>query len=80
VSARRSTWTVWNVRAEVERQLPKTASALASSRHQETADAITAAVLARSVCIEPPPPQDEPEELRRHGGESVFTQHGAARL
>jgi TrwC relaxase len=31
VSARRSTWTVWNVRAEVERQLRNTVPALAPS-------------------------------------------------
>ena len=55
VSARHSTWTAWNVRAEVERQLRKTVPALAPGRHRETADAIIEAVLARSVCVEPPP-------------------------
>ena len=79
VSARRSTWTVWNVRAEVERQLRKTVPALAPGRHGETADAIIEAVLARSVCVEPPPLHSEPHELRRPGGESVFIQHAAAR-
>ena len=79
VSTRRSTWTVWNVRAEVERQLRKTVPALTPGRHRETVGAIIEAVLARSVCVEPPPQQDEPSELRRPGGESVFTQHAAAR-
>jgi hypothetical protein len=67
------------VRAEVERQLRKTVPALAPGRHRETVDAITEAALARSVCVEPPPPRGEPAELRRPGGESVFTQHAAAR-
>jgi hypothetical protein len=79
VSARRSTWTVWNVRAEVERPLRKTVPALAPGLHRETVDAITEAALARSVCVEPPPLRGEPVELRRPGEESVFTQH-AARL
>jgi hypothetical protein len=79
VSARRSTWTVWNVRAEVERQLRKRIPALPPDRHRETADAITEAALARSVCVEPPSLHDEPVELRRPDGESVFTQHAAAR-
>jgi len=79
VSARRSTWTVWNVRAEVERQLRKTIPALAPGLHRETVGAITEAALARSVCVEPPPLRGEPAELRRPGGESVFTQHAAAR-
>jgi conjugative relaxase-like TrwC/TraI family protein len=80
VSARRSTWTVWNVRAEVERQLRKTLPALAPGQHRAAADAITEAALGRSVCIEPPLLLDEPAELRRLGGESVFTQHAAARF
>jgi conjugative relaxase-like TrwC/TraI family protein len=80
VSARRSTWTVWNLRAEVERQLRKTLPALVPGQHREAADAITEAALARSVCVEPPPLLDEPTEMRRPCGESVFTQHAAARF
>ncbi len=81
VAARRSTWTVWNVRAEVERLLRTDVPSLPAERHRELADTITALAVspACSVSLEAPAMLDEPTELRRADGESVFTEHAATR-
>ena len=81
VAARRSTWTVWNVRAEVERLLRAEVPSLPPELHRELADAITALAVspAHSLSVEAPALLDEPAELRRADGESVFTEHGAGR-
>ena len=81
VSASRSTWTVWNLRAEVERQIRCTLPFLAPDRHRMVADTVTALALspARSVCVEAPSFLNEPPELRRADGSSVFTEHAAGR-
>jgi conjugative relaxase-like TrwC/TraI family protein len=81
VSARRSTWTVWNVRAEVERLLRTSVSSLELERHRPVADAVTALAVspAHSISVEAPSLVDEPAELRRSDGESVFTEHAAGR-
>jgi hypothetical protein len=51
VAARRSTWTVWNVRAEVERLLRAEVPSLPPERHRELAEAVTAlAVSPRTPC------------------------------
>ena len=67
VSARRSTWTVWNVRAEVERLLRTEVPSLPAERHRELADAVTAIAVspACSMSVEAPVMLDEPPELRR---------------
>jgi conjugative relaxase-like TrwC/TraI family protein len=82
VAARRSTWTVWNIRAEVERQLRTEIPALPPGRHRETADTVTALAIspAFSIACEVPSPLDEPPVLRRSDGEPVFTRHGAERF
>ena len=82
VASRRSTWTVWNIRAEVERQLRTGPPALPPARHRKTADAITALAVspAYSIACEPPSPLNEPPQLRRCDGESVFTRHAADRF
>jgi conjugative relaxase-like TrwC/TraI family protein len=79
VAARRSTWTAWHVRAEVERLLRAEVTFRAPERHREIADAVTALAVSPAFCIscEPLSPLDEPPELRRSDGESVFTRHGA---
>jgi ATP-dependent exoDNAse (exonuclease V) alpha subunit len=43
---------------------------------------VTALAVSQAFCIscEPPSPLDEPPELRRSDGESVFTRHGADRF
>src|SRR5258708_38324576 len=81
VAAKRSTWTPWNIRAEAERLLRTSGPALDPERHRDLADAITAlAVSPRfSVSVEAPALLDEPPELRREDGESVFTVHAAGR-
>jgi conjugative relaxase-like TrwC/TraI family protein len=81
VSARRSTWTVWNVRAEVERLLRCEVPALPPDRHREVADAVTALAVSPSfsISVEAPSLLDEPSELRRGDGESVFSEHAAGR-
>jgi hypothetical protein len=81
VAARRSTWTTWNVRAEVERLLRAEGPPLPPGRHREIADAVTALALSPAFClsVEAPSLLNEPPELRRGDGESVFTEHGAGR-
>jgi conjugative relaxase-like TrwC/TraI family protein len=81
VAARRSTWTVWNVRAEVERLLRAEVPFLPPERHRELADTVTALAVSPAHClsVEAPALLDEPAELRRTDGESVFTEHAAGR-
>ncbi len=81
VAARRSVWTAWNIRAEAERLLRAEAPALNPGRHRQIADAITALAISPkySVSVDAPALLDEPPELRRDDGESVFDEHGAAR-
>jgi conjugative relaxase-like TrwC/TraI family protein len=79
LSTRRSTWTAWNVRAEIERQLRATLPALPPASHPATAETLTAMVLTKSVRIDPPALLNEPPELRRPDGDPVFTQHAASR-
>jgi conjugative relaxase-like TrwC/TraI family protein len=81
VAARRSTWTRWNVHAEAERVLRARLPQLDPERHRDLAGAITDLALSprHSICVEAPALLDEPAELRRADGESVFTVHGAGR-
>jgi conjugative relaxase-like TrwC/TraI family protein len=79
VATRRSTWTIWNVRAEAERLLRSEVRGLTPERHRDLADAVTALAISHSICVEAPALLDEPPELRREDGESVFTEHGAGR-
>jgi conjugative relaxase-like TrwC/TraI family protein len=82
VAARRSTWTVWNLRAEAERQIRSSLPFLPPEEHRPVAEKVTgmAASPARSICVEAPSVLDEPTELRRSDGSSVFTVHGASRF
>ncbi|HEX3961978.1 MAG TPA: AAA family ATPase [Trebonia sp.] len=81
VAHRRSTWTTWNIRAEAERQLRTSVPALDPARHRDLADAITTLAISPrySISVEAPALLDEPPELRRTDGESVFTEHAAGR-
>jgi len=79
VAARRSTWTVWNVRAEVERVLRNEVAFISPKHHRELAEAVTALAVANSLSVEAPSLLDEPADLRRGNGESVFIEHAAAR-
>jgi conjugative relaxase-like TrwC/TraI family protein len=81
VSASRSTWTVWNLRAEAERQIRASLPPLSPERHREVADTVTTLAVSpsRSISVESPALLNEPTELRRADGASVFTQHAATR-
>ena len=82
VSARRSTWTRWNIRAEAERVLRTEIPGLTPGQHAELAQILTDLAIdgGPSICVEAPCMLDEPDELRRSDGESVFTEHGAGRF
>jgi conjugative relaxase-like TrwC/TraI family protein len=82
VSVVRSTWTVWNLRAEAERQIRLALPFLTPGRHRATADKVTAlaASPARSISVEAPSLLDEPTELRRTDGSPVFSVHTAGRF
>jgi hypothetical protein len=73
---------VWNLRAEAERQIRFTLPFLPPERHRAVADNVTALATspARSVSVEAPALLDDPPDLRRSDGESVFTEHGAGRF
>jgi conjugative relaxase-like TrwC/TraI family protein len=81
VSLHRCTWTVWNLRAEAERVLRAECRFGSLEEHRRAAEAVTAVAVSpgMSVCVEAPALLDEPPALRREDGESVFTEHGAAR-
>jgi conjugative relaxase-like TrwC/TraI family protein len=81
VSAARSTWTAWNVRAEAERQIRSAMPFLPPEQHRTVADTVTALAVSpsRSLSVEAPALLDEPPELRRSDGASVFTEHSAGR-
>jgi conjugative relaxase-like TrwC/TraI family protein len=81
VALRRSTWTAWNLRAEAERVIRTEIPAITPERHRQLADTVTTLALSprHSVWVEAPALLDEPPELRREDGESVFTEHAAGR-
>jgi len=81
VSANRSTWTRWNLRAEAERLLRAECHLATPAEHRQSAEAVVAMAIspALSLCTDAPALLNEPPSLRRADGESVFTQHGAAR-
>ncbi|MFD0636360.1 ATP-dependent RecD-like DNA helicase [Catenulispora yoronensis] len=78
----RSTWTVWNLRAEAERSARIEHGVSTPAEHQELVSAIVAAAVspAHSIRVDAPALLDEPASLRRSDKESVFTEHGAARF
>jgi AAA domain/TrwC relaxase len=73
----RSTWQMWHVRAEVERQVR--AAEVPVERAGALADLLVDEVLhRRSVALVPPPDGiEDPEALRRTDGSSVYTVAGA---
>jgi conjugative relaxase-like TrwC/TraI family protein len=81
VALRRSTWTMWNLRAEAERVIRTSTPGLTPERHRDLADTVTTLALSPkySVSVEATALLDEPPELRRENGESVFTEHAADR-
>ncbi len=81
VATKRSTWTVWNIRAEAERLARYAYSFSSQAEHRETVIAIvTEAVSPQlSISVEAPALADEPPALRREDGEPMFTEHAAGR-
>jgi len=81
VSAQRSTWARWNLRAEAERLLRTECRLTTLGQHRQAAEAIVTMAIspALSICADAPALLDEPPALRRADGESVFVQHAAAR-
>jgi hypothetical protein len=81
VSAQHSTWTRWNLHAEAERLLSAECHLATADDHRRAAEAIVALAIspALSICTDAPALLNEPPSLRRAGGESIFTQHAAAR-
>jgi conjugative relaxase-like TrwC/TraI family protein len=81
VEESRSTWTRWNLHAEAER-LVRAEHRFESLDAQKRAVALVVeeAISERhAVRVDAPPITNEPKQLRRAGGESVFTQHAAER-
>jgi conjugative relaxase-like TrwC/TraI family protein len=81
VSARRPVWTIWNLRAGTERLLRTELRRVDPQQHRDLAEQVTALAASPrfSLSAEAPAMLDEPAELRRADGESVFTEHAAAR-
>ena len=81
VAEMRSTWTVWNLRAEVERLARIGARFDTSAEHDRFVADVVERTIAPEVCIRVDAPAllDEPVRLRRSDGASVFTEHAAAR-
>jgi len=81
VASQRSTWTVWNLYAEAERQLRPLRFATAADREAATEAVIAQATSpALSIRIAEPELVIEPLELTRASdGQSIFRQHGGER-
>ncbi len=77
----RSTWTAWNIRAGAERLIRTSGAATTPARHARLARQVTERALSpgHSIPVTAPALVTEPAALQRPGGESVFTDHGAAR-
>ena len=83
----RSTWTVWNLRAEADRLLREPpASAVAGGLaftdpaiRDAMLEQVVAVAVTKSVLMTTEPQLEEPRALRRPDGVSVFVQHAAAR-
>ena len=75
----RSTWQVWHVRAEAERQVR--AAGIAPALIERVVDTLVdLAIETRSVPLSIVDPIVEPDALRRASGESMYTTHGATRF
>jgi hypothetical protein len=79
MEATRATWQVWHVRAEAERQI-RTVD-IPAEQSAATVDLLVSEVLdQRSVALAVPPDEiEEPIELRRTDGSSVYTVAGVDR-
>jgi len=80
VAGERSTWTVWNLRAQAER-LARSQNPASPEEHAALVAQILAKAVspAHSVQVTAPALISEPVELQRSDGSSVFEQHAATR-
>ena len=78
LTAKRSTWTPWNVDAEASRLLRAHRFDTPADRDRALAE-IVDAVAARAVLLTPPEQASTPEPLRRSDGSSAFRHHRAER-
>jgi hypothetical protein len=72
----RSTWQMWHVRAEAERQV-RTADLTAGQAHAMVELLVDEVLDRRSMALARPDRIEEPEPLRRVDGSSVYTVAGA---
>ncbi|HEY1915852.1 MAG TPA: MobF family relaxase [Streptosporangiaceae bacterium] len=81
VARQRSTWTVWNLRAEAERLARTTCTFTSPADHERVVTAIVEGALSPRLCLKVDAPAllDEPAVLRRSDGASVFAEHAAGR-
>jgi conjugative relaxase-like TrwC/TraI family protein len=82
VAEEKSTWTIWNIHAETERQLRGLHFATPGAREQATAAVVAAATGPRlSIRIsEPELIAEAPQLTRASDGQSVFVPHGSDRF
>ncbi|MEV6987512.1 MobF family relaxase [Sphaerisporangium sp. NPDC051017] len=82
VSEMRSTWTVWNLRAEAERLARSSMVFDSPDQHYSMVVRIVEECLSPtlSVTVDGPGLLSEPELLRRSDGASVFVEHASARF
>jgi len=81
VAEMRSTWTVWNLRAEAERLARLEAGFTTGVEHDRFVKDVIKHAIGPELCVRVDAPAllDEPARLRRSDGASVFTEHAAAR-
>ncbi|MET8139902.1 MobF family relaxase [Sphaerisporangium sp. NPDC005288] len=82
VSQMRSTWTVWNLRAETERHLRAEVPLDSPEQHRTLVTRVIESCLSPALCVrvDGTTPLTEPELLRRSDGSSVFKEHAATRF
>ncbi|HTJ68788.1 MAG TPA: MobF family relaxase [Actinospica sp.] len=81
VAEARSTWTVWNLRAEAERLARIEGSFTSGPEHAQFVEQVVERAIGPALCVRVDSVAllNEPARLRRTDGASVFTEHAAAR-
>ncbi|ROR44762.1 MobF family relaxase [Kitasatospora cineracea] len=81
VGEERAVWTVWNLRAHAERLARSEHPTTSTTEHRQLVEAIVTEAVspAHSIRVDAPALLDEPEELRRANGDSVFVRHASTR-
>ncbi|GLW58574.1 MobF family relaxase [Kitasatospora phosalacinea] len=81
VGEERAVWTVWNLRAHAERLARSEHPTTSTAEYQQLVEAIVTEAVspAHSVRVDAPALLNEPAELRRANGDSVFVRHASTR-